>query len=610
MSVNLRRYQKKSLTLMTAGMLAILPSVEVLAQPTTDSNFMPNSIEGDVNGVRVALPDWMRITFNNLPPISQSGAISVPLSVVRELGYDPSRTWSAGQTADSYMMLGDFASSFQLQEFAIKNIAGIVGLDLSNLNLQDYEFVSWQTAESLVEAIPGLENIPIRRVKPLYDLFIQEGFGFSDNSRIGQLVNQYDSLKDIPLGNLGESLAEYDLDSIPGLAETKIGEYKDWQKSFIDKVPGLKYVPFGLFPLAFGNSVGFSVLGKADVVFSKAEHGDPLASGYFLTGGANGGTARNPKIKPKDCQNGEPCSYLELQDLFGVGIGDPLHGKRWGSGETQQTSGGFGFLKAVNGGKEPTGLLPFGSVFKVVMTGANESEGVAEFGLYFRACVETLFSGYHCSPYMIGPVPWFPVKEKDPVIILSVSSARRVNIPENYQDQIQEIIAAAGGNIEICANGCIEGDGQTTGNFSHPIALGTRVSSAYGWRTRPMTNEVQFHNGIDYAAPLGTAVKSVDGGTVIRVSSNSCPDFGNSDAKRACGGQLGNWIDVRHSDGKVVRYGHLQQGSISVRQGMSVSKGQVIAGVGNSGWNTGPHLDLRVHDGRGNYENPDYYIQR
>ncbi len=69
-------------------------------------------------------------------------------------------------------------------------------------------------------------------------------------------------------------------------------------------------------------------------------------------------------------------------------------------------------------------------------------------------------------------------------------------------------------------------------------------------------------------------------------------------------------MDVRHADGKIVRYGHLQKGSIKVKPGMSVSKGQVIAGVGSSGWSTGPHLDLRVHDGRGNYENPDRYIRR
>lgn len=400
-------------TLLLTATLATFPTVEVLAQSTTD---LPQA-EYNVDGTRVTLPDWGRISFGNLPPISSSGQIVVPGSVVRQLGYNPSRSWQAGQTADSYMMLGDFGSSFRLQEFSIGNIGDIVGLDLSRISLKDYGLVSSQTAETLLEAIPGLENVPIRRVKPLYDLFRSQGFNFiNGNDQIGKLVERYDLLKNIPLENLGDNLGKYSLNSIPGLAQTKIGKFSNWQQNFLSEVPGLKYVPFGLFPIPIVGG-GFNVLGRADVVFSAAEHGDPLARGFFISGGANGGTARTPKIKPEDCKPGNPCSYLELQDLFG--IGNSLHGKRWGSGETQQVDGGFGFLKFVNGGKEPTGLLPFGSVFKVVMTGANESQGKAEFGLYFRACVDTLFLGYHCTPFFIGPIPWFPVREKDAVIILS-----------------------------------------------------------------------------------------------------------------------------------------------------------------------------------------------
>ena len=403
-----------STLLLTTG-LAILPTVEVLAQPYSDSYVLPQA-EYNVNGVGVTLPDWGRISFNNLPPITKGGEIVVPGSVVRQLGYNPSRSWTAGQTADTYMMLGDFGSSFGLQEFSIKNIGDILGLDLSRISLKDYGLVSYQTAGTLVEAIPGLENVPIRKVKPLYDLLRYEGFGFGDNAKIGNLINQYDSLKDIPLGNLGNRLGKYSLKSIPGLAQTKIGRFSRWQQSFLSEVPGLKYVPFGLFPIPIVNG-GFNVLGRADIVFSAAEQGDPKAAGYFISGGANGGTARFPRIKPEDCKPGKPCSYLELQDLFG--IGNSLHGKRWGSGETQQVEGGFGFLKFVNGGKEPTGLLPYGPVFKVVLIGVDESRGVAEFGLYLRACAETLFFGYHCTSYCIGPIPWFPVREKDAVIILS-----------------------------------------------------------------------------------------------------------------------------------------------------------------------------------------------
>ena len=105
-------------------------------------------------------------------------------------------------------------------------------------------------------------------------------------------------------------------------------------------------------------------------------------------------------------------------------------------------------------------------------------------------------------------------------------------------------------------------------------------------------------------------VKAVDGGVVVRVSSNSCPDWGESSYKLNCGGQMGNWVDIKHSNGLITRYGHLQKGSLGVKVGMKVTQGQQIASVGSSGWSTGPHLDIRVHDGRGNYHNPKQFIPK
>ncbi|NER27607.1 MAG: hypothetical protein F6J89_08225, partial [Symploca sp. SIO1C4] len=54
------------------------------------------------------LPDWNQITFRNIPGIGSSGSFNAPADVIRQLGYDPSRSWSAGQTPDQYVKLGDF----------------------------------------------------------------------------------------------------------------------------------------------------------------------------------------------------------------------------------------------------------------------------------------------------------------------------------------------------------------------------------------------------------------------------------------------------------------------------------------------------------------------
>lgn len=172
-------------------------------------------------------------------------------------------------------------------------------------------------------------------------------------------------------------------------------------------------------------------------------------------------------------------------------------------------------------------------------------------------------------------------------------------LSENYQKSLNERGATP------CS---VEGDGLTTGDRANPIPSGAPITSDYGWRYRPLSGKRQFHKGIDLGAPMGTPVVATDGGTVVTVSSNSCPDVGDSATKRDCGGQLGNWIDIQHEDGTVSRYGHLQQGSVRVKPGQKVSKGQEIAGVGSSGWSTGPHLDYRVHDGKGNYRDPKPYL--
>ncbi len=550
------------------------PKSNALAQ-----NYFPPTIEYSVNGAKLLLPDWMQINFSNLPPISSSGEINFPGNLVRELGYDPSRIWQAGQTADTYMMLGDFTDSFQLQEFALRNIADITQLDLSSLSLADYELVSWQTAETLTQAIPGLEKLPIGKVKPLAELFRQEGISFGRHTKIGELLERYDSLKDLSLGKLGKSLADYGLNSIPGLQETPLKKFQQWQRSYINQIPGLNQVPFRLFPLFFGD-VGFSILGQADVVFSSAEHGAPNAAGYFVSGSATEGSARKPKIKPVDCETGEPCSYLELTDL--VGRGGNLHGKRWGSGETQTVKGGFGPLKWFLG-NEPTGLLPYGPGFKVAITGADESPGQANFGLYFRACVQPLFAPYTCTAYGIGPLPWLPVREKEALVIFSPVQSFRVNPPISYQQKIDAIIASAGGDNN-CTEGCVEGDGIATGSLSNP-APGYPITSGFGLRIAPCQGCSSYHPAVDLATPPNTPIQSADGGVVI--GTEWWDGYGKT-------------VVIDHGNGVKTRYSHLNQ--INVKPGQKVSKGQAIALSGATGNGTGPHLDFGVYK----YEGSDW----
>ena len=138
--------------------------------------------------------------------------------------------------------------------------------------------------------------------------------------------------------------------------------------------------------------------------------------------------------------------------------------------------------------------------------------------------------------------------------------------------------------------------------LANPAPKTKRIASPFGWRRRPYSYQLQFHQGIDYGAPLGSPVVAVGDGIVTKVVSG-CYDFGNL----FCGGQLGNWIEIDHGNGAIGIYGHLKNSSITIEEGMKVWKNQEIAQVGSSGWSTGAHLDFRLKID-GEYEDPDKYL--
>lgn len=87
-----------------------------------------------------------------------------------------------------------------------------------------------------------------------------------------------------------------------------------------------------------------------------------------------------------------------------------------------------------------------------------------------------------------------------------------------------------------------------------------------------------FHYGIDIANSLGTPILAVMDGTVI----DSGPASG-----------YGQWIRIKHEDGSVSVYGHMQ--TLDVAVGEHVTAGQKIAGMGSLGFSTGSHLHFEIH---------------
>ena len=91
------------------------------------------------------------------------------------------------------------------------------------------------------------------------------------------------------------------------------------------------------------------------------------------------------------------------------------------------------------------------------------------------------------------------------------------------------------------------------------------------------------HNGIDFRASIGTAIKASEDG-IVR-------DIGNTDI--ACDGvSYGEWALIDHSNNLSTLYSHLSL--IKVKSGSNIKKGDIIGYSGNSGYTTGPHLHFAV----------------
>jgi hypothetical protein len=121
---------------------------------------------------------------------------------------------------------------------------------------------------------------------------------------------------------------------------------------------------------------------------------------------------------------------------------------------------------------------------------------------------------------------------------------------------------------------CYWNPGHAQGEWIWPVAGHSYVSSPYGPRWG------SFHHGIDIPAPLHTSILATHYGLVTYVG----PSNG-----------YGNVILIQHENQMQSRYGHMKQ--MYVQVGDEVNAGDVIAGVGNEGRSTGPHLHFEVRVG-------------
>ena len=129
------------------------------------------------------------------------------------------------------------------------------------------------------------------------------------------------------------------------------------------------------------------------------------------------------------------------------------------------------------------------------------------------------------------------------------------------------------------------------GMFTWPCPSYTRISDDYGMRMHPTLGVQKMHNGIDLAAPGGSAILAAYAGTVVAASYEA---------------SMGNYVMINHGDGLYTVYMHCS--ALYVSKGQDVSAGTKIAAVGSTGRSTGNHLHFGVRL-NGAYVSPWNYLK-
>lgn len=117
------------------------------------------------------------------------------------------------------------------------------------------------------------------------------------------------------------------------------------------------------------------------------------------------------------------------------------------------------------------------------------------------------------------------------------------------------------------------------------------ITSPYSMRVHPTLGVYKQHTGIDIGAAHGTDVLAAADGTVIIAGWNNA---------------YGNYVVINHGGGLTTLYGH--NSKLTVSKGQKVTRGQIIAKVGSTGYSTGPHIHFEVQV-NGSPVNPMSYLQ-
>lgn len=153
-------------------------------------------------------------------------------------------------------------------------------------------------------------------------------------------------------------------------------------------------------------------------------------------------------------------------------------------------------------------------------------------------------------------------------------------------------IAFAGGPARAeCGSASADGAGAL--KLVRPVSAGWRLVGGFGFRRDPLLGIIRAHQGVDFAAPVGTPVIAAARGEIVEAKRN---------------GGFGTYVLVRHREGVETEYAHLSRIASGIEPGACVSAGGVIGYVGSTGLSSRPHLHLGLLI-EGRHVNPLRYIK-
>lgn len=354
---------------------------------TAAATNLPTTVEF-IDGVAVRIPDWSRITFRVLGTVNAGGSIPETLEGINlnaALGYEFSRIWEMGASLTEILKVGDVLNNAEgiwtIAEMSLNAIGEFSGRldELQQIPISEVEFLKDLSLEDLQEAVPPEVAAEIE----------------SALAEVGAIS----AVAGDTLGVIGDGIT---LGDVPALMELAMAEFPEIENYFLDAVPFLEDVPI--------DRIADIVEDIPALVRFDALYGNP--EGYTFDTISGGFSPLLPCDDPSnpnevDCEGGN-CPHIEIFQL-----GNFLPG-RWVSGRAQKVAGGVGPLKAVGGGVEPTGRLPFGKAFKYAIWGIDSTTDILETRIFFRICVKNPFI-CTCTPYNIPPegIPFIPFSRDD-----------------------------------------------------------------------------------------------------------------------------------------------------------------------------------------------------